>query len=259
VTDPAFQLSMGAQLGGQLTAFGLVFFRAAALVTVAPILGARPVPARVRVLLAIVLTIGAMAHVPHAPILDDGALLVAIARETFFGLVVGATARAFLEAAQAAGHTLGLSAGLGFGATLDPTSGAQSSAIGELANALALLWALSLGLHRELIAWFVSSVAAVPPGAHIDMWALAEATIRTGIEAIALAVRIAIPIAAVTTCVHILLGMVSRVVPQMSLGNLGFAVPLLAGGWAFSRGADAAAAVTARAAIDSVRNFLEML
>lgn len=251
-TSAAFTLE-GAW-GATLIGFGLLFFRAAALLSAAPIFGARPVPARVRLVLALLLAFMATSHGPAALVpTSTVALLVAIASETLLGLVVGGSARAFLEAGQAAGHTLGLTAGLGFSATLDPTNGAPSTAVGELINALALLTALGLGLHRDVVAWFCSSAAASPPGTLLDVWTLAETAVRNAIEATALAVRIAIPVAAAILCAHGVLGLVSRAVPQMSLGNLGFAVPLLAGGWALARGAEDMAALVAQSSISALR------
>ena len=249
-----FGLSLDGAVAAHLVGFGLLFFRAAALLSTAPIFSARTVPARVRLTLALLLAfVAASTSTPLSVPSATAALLIAIATETALGLVVGLTARAFLEAGQAAGHTLGLSAGLGFGATLDPTNGAPSTGVGELVNALALLAALGLGLHRDVIAWFCASAQASPPGAVIDVWALSEAAVKGAIEATALAVRIAIPVAAATTCAHVVLGLVGRAVPQMSLGNLGFAVPLLAGGWALSRGAEDMAAIVARASIGALR------
>lgn len=250
-------LPLSGGLGAHLVSFGLLFFRATALFSVAPIFSARPIPARVRVALALLVSAAASASMPpiDAAAFGADALLPVIARETLLGLVVGGTARAFLEAAQAAGHTLGLSAGLGFGATVDPTNGAPSTAVGEMINLLALAAAVSLGLHRELIAWFCASALEHPPGSFIDSWSLAEHAVRSAIEATALAVRLALPVAAATTCAHVIVGLVSRSVPQMSLGNIGFAIPLLAGGWAFSLGIEDMAAMVARATVEAVRAF----
>lgn len=258
MTGPlAVGLTLEGAAAAPLLAFGLLFFRAAALLSTAPIFAARTVPARVRLALALVLAVTAASSAPAVSLpTTTAALFVAILSETALGLVVGTTARVFLEAGQAAGHTLGLSAGLGFGATLDPTSGASSTGVGELVNALALLAALGLGLHREVIAWFCLGAHSAPAGSLVDVWALSEVAVRGAVEATALAVRIAIPVAAATTCAHVVLGLVGRAVPQMSLGNVGFAVPLLAGGWALSRGAEDMAVIVARASVDALRGLV---
>ncbi len=239
-------------------AFGFLLVRATSLFMVAPIFGAKAVPVRVRLGLAVVVAASAFALVAHGAAvrsLDATSLFGSLASELALGLVAGTVPRVFIDAANAAGQTLGLSAGLGFGATIDPVHGASSTAVGELTSLVALGAAVALGLHREVVAWFCASAEQIPPGTAVDLWGFTDAAVTASLSSVALAVRLAFPVMAATTCVHLVLGIVGRAVPQMSLSNVGFAVPLLAGGWALSTCANDMAAIAARAALDALHRL----
>jgi flagellar biosynthetic protein FliR len=166
------------------------------------------------------------------------------------GLTAGLASRILFEAASTGGQIAGNSMGFGFGALLDPSSGAQSSALGELYTALALGAAIAIGLHQEAISWLVRSVQQVPPGGVVDVPSLCRALVTQSVLSLALVTRVAWPIFAVTLLVYTVLGLIGRTAPQLQLGNLGFAGAILSGGTAFYLTAPAAAQLCARAAAE---------
>jgi flagellar biosynthetic protein FliR len=220
-----------------LTAYGfaLVLFRAAGFVTAAPLFGMRNAPGPVRVALAaslaLVAFVGAGATpVPLPPHL--GALAADVLAETLLGLFAGAAVRFALEAATAAGQLGAQSMGLGFGATLDPMSGAESTTLGELFRVLALGAALALGLERELVRWLASSVQQVPPGSVASVAELARGAVIEASHAVVLGVRLGFPFLAAITLGHLALGLLGRAAQQLHFSNIGFSVSVLAGGGA---------------------------
>ena len=231
--------------------FALVLLRTAGLVVSAPLLSARMVPVRVRLGLALVVGFavwqgaGAPALAPPAGL---GALAAAAAAETAVGLVGGLAARWALETALGAGSLAALSAGIGFGALVDPATGADSSAVPELLFVLAQGAAIAAGLHREAIAWLVRGVVAWPPGSAVAPAQLAVKVIGQGALALAIAVRLAFPVLAAVMLGHALMGLLGRLAPQLSIQNVGFSVAILGGGLALYLTAPAAAELAARAA-----------
>jgi len=234
--------------------FALVLLRTAALCSAAPILAARVVPQRVRLAIAFALAMavfagaGSPAVPPPASIFG---LAAAAATETALGLLAGLTARWALEAALAAGHLAGLSAGLGFSALIDPLTGAESSAVSQTLFIGAQASAVALGLHREAIAWLARSVALWPPGGHADLATLAEHAVGQAIMSAALAVRLAFPVLGAVLLGHLVMGLLTRMAPQLNLSNVGFSIAILAGGIALYLTAPAVAELAARAAIAS--------
>ncbi|ABC81134.1 flagellar biosynthetic protein FliR [Anaeromyxobacter dehalogenans] len=232
--------------------FGLLLLRTAGLCAVAPVLGARVVPARVRLALALALTwaVHAGAGSPAvAPPAGLAGLAGAALAETATGLLAGLAARWTLDAALAAGHLAGLSAGLGYSALVDPITGAESSAVSQTVFVVAQAVAVALGVHREAVAWLVRSAVAWPPGAAPDPAGLASRAAGQAILSVALAVRLAFPVMAAALLGHLLLAVMGRMAPQLSLSNVGFSASTLAAGLALYLTAPAAAELAARAAV----------
>ena len=232
--------------------FGLLLFRTAGLCMTAPLLGAKVVPARVRMALALTLTFAVFAGSGAHPVPVPGSLLGLAgpaAMETVVGLLGGLAARWALDAALAAGHLAGLSAGLGFAALIDPTSGAESNGLSQYLFAGAQAVALSIGIHREAVGWLARAAMAWPAGGPVELGPMLARTAGHAVLAIALSVRLAFPVLAAVLLGHACMGVMSRMAPQLNLSNIGFSIAILAGGLGLYLAAPGVAEVAARAAV----------
>ena len=235
-----------------LWGFGLVLLRTAGLCLTAPLIGVRVVPARVRmgVAFALALAVHAGAGAPAVPVPASVAGLgLAAAVETITGLLGGLSARWVLDAALAAGHVAGLSAGMGFSALVDPVSGAESNGLSQLLSAGAQGAALSLGIHREAVAWLARAVVTWPPGTTPALGALAAQVVGHGVLTVVLAVRLAFPVMAAVLLGHATMGVMGKMAPQLNLSNVGFSLALLCGGLGIYLSAPAIGELVARAAV----------
>ncbi|HXI54885.1 MAG TPA: flagellar biosynthetic protein FliR [Polyangia bacterium] len=248
--------SDAAFLTPSLFGFLLILFRSVALCSAAPLFGMTAVPRRMRMAIALALAFAAFAGAGF-PVFAPrgstgmGALIAAAAVETALGLVAGLCARFAMSAAQAGGQVISVAMGLSYGSVLDPIHGADSTAIAELLSMFSLAAMLAAGVHREAIVWLCRSVISVPPGAPIEMRALAGAVVSQAISATALAVRMAFPVLVAVVFGHVALGVISRTVPQLSVNSIGFSVTILAGGGALYMMAPSIAELAARTAAAS--------
>lgn len=236
------------------TAYGflLVLLRTAALCSTAPIFGARVVPARIRLGVAVAISFAVYSGAGAPGLLPPPSIFgiaKAAASETAVGIFAGLAATWVLDAALAAGHLAGLSAGLGFAALVDPLTGANSTAVSETMFVLAQASAVALGLHREAIAWLARSFGIWPPGAPADLAGLAARAVEQGIFSIALSVRLAFPVIGAVLLGHLFMGLMTRMAPQIHLNNIGFSIAILAGGFALYLTAPTVAEIVARAAM----------
>jgi flagellar biosynthetic protein FliR len=237
-----------------LWGFSLLLFRTTGLCLTAPMLGARVVPNRIKLALSLVLTFAIFSGA-GAPAVPLPATLPELAGpaiiETLTGLLGGLSARWLLDAAIAAGHLAGLSAGLGFSALIDPTTGAESTGLSQYLFAGAQAAALSMGIHREAVGWLARAAVAWPPGATPALGTLAAQVVGHAAMAIALAVRMAFPVMAAVLLGHAVMGALNRMAPQLGLANVGFSIALLAGGLGVYLSAPAVAEIVARAAVSA--------
>lgn len=238
-----------------LLGYSLVLFRVAGVVLTAPVLSARMIPIRVKAGIALVFAAAAFAGagMPHAPLPASifGLAGHALA-ESAIGIAAGLSARMIFDAALAAGQLAGLGMGFGFSAIVDPLGGVPSSALGQLFSIAALGFAVTLGIHREAVAWLARSVLLTPPGGAIDAAHLASVVVATALSSVALAIRLAFPILAVVTIAHLALGVVGRLAPQLNLATLGFSAAILAGGGAVYLVVPTAAEIAARLALEAL-------
>lgn len=211
----------------------LVLFRTSGVCMLAPILGARTVPTRVR--LAVSLAGAFVAYVGGgAPTLALPTSFLGIlghaAGESALGMSAGLAARITLDAAMGAGQLASLGMGFGYSAVMNPLSGVESTMLGDLFAQVAMMFAVAYGLHREAFVWLAHSVRMIPPGATVDFHHLLIGITSHGISAIALSVRMGFPILVAVTFGHMALAVTGRVATQLNLSTVGFSVAILAGG-----------------------------
>ena len=220
-----------AQLQAWLAAFLLPFVRLLALFTAAPVLSLRAIPARARIGLAAVLaaTIAPSVAPPVGIDLLSGTGLGFVAQEVAVGLSIGFAARLVFAAFDLAGEVIGLQMGLSFAGFFDPASGSQGNAVGSFMNTIATLMFVALNGPLLLIAATLRSFVSLPVGQVPFEFARRFDPVALGAEVFAIGLLIAVPFLAMILFVNVLLGVMSRVAPQLSLFSIGFPVTIAVG------------------------------
>jgi flagellar biosynthesis protein FliR len=219
-----------AQLQAWMAAFLLPFFRILALFTAAPVLSLRTIPARARIGLSVVLaaTIAPSVAAPVRVDLMSYAGLGFVAQEVAVGLAIGFAARLVFAAFDLAGEVIGLQMGLSYAGFFDPQGG-QGTAVGSFMNTMATLLFLTMNGPLLLIAATLRSFSTLPVGQVPFEFARRFDPVALGAEVFALGLLIALPFLALILFVNLLLGVMSRVAPQLSLFSIGFPVTICAG------------------------------
>src|SRR5258708_27187042 len=109
-------------------AFMLAFARVGAMVMLLPGLGESNIPVRVKLSIALLLTLIILPlhrQAYHVDMTSMTSLLVLMMHEIVIGVILGATARVTLSALQVAGSIIAQQPGPGFVASVDPTQGQQ--------------------------------------------------------------------------------------------------------------------------------------
>src|SRR5258708_34462431 len=107
-------------------AFMLVFARIGAMVMLLPGLGESNIPVRIKLAIALLLTLAILPlhrTAYHIDMQSIAPLLVLMVHEIVIGIVLGATARVTLSALRVAGSVIAQQLGLGFVTAVDPTQG----------------------------------------------------------------------------------------------------------------------------------------
>jgi len=198
----------------------LIFGRAGGLIVSAPFWGSRVVPVLVRVWIAMLLAIATYPLVPIVS-LPGGttifSLLMALAGEILLGLVLGWMAQMLFAAMRLAGQEIEIKCGLGLLNLVDPNEGGQSGIFAAFLELTAGLIFFSLNGHLLLIRALSSSYSVFPLAGEKFATRLLEGLISSTGEIFTIALRVSAPVVIGLLLSDIVLGIISRAIPQMNV------------------------------------------
>jgi len=217
-------------LDALMVLFFYPFVRILAWLMFDPLLGNRAAPMRVRVVLALVLTV-AIAPIlplspPVAPVSGDGLLI--LLQQIAIGSVLGFSLRIVFAMVEVAGQFMGMQMGLSFATLFDPINGAQTPVASQFLVLTTVLILFAFNGHHLVIEALAQSFVEVPVGTTIAAsgfvavvhWA--GAMFSTGLH-------IALPVTAALLATNLTIGMMSRAAPQLNIFAVGFPLTLGAG------------------------------
>lgn len=214
----------------KLPVFALVAARLAGLLMFQPALGAVAIPMRLRALLvmglAAIMTplVNLPAGAPATPL----EITLALGTELLLGGLIGLMGVAAFLGLQWGAQLVAQEAGLAFGQIVNPNSEEQETVLGVFYVQIAVVVYLIIGGHRALVSAcldtfdtipLLSSTAATDFGSEMLLKAL---TIGAHV-----ALRIAAPAMLALFLVNVLLGFISRTMPQLNVLAVGFSVKAL--------------------------------
>ena len=219
------------QLLAWLTPVLWPFLRALALFTALPVFSQRAVPMRVKIGLALFISLAAQPSLPAMPLiaLDSPQALMVLLQQLLVGFTLGFAVRVVFAAVEMGGELIGLQMGLNFAGFFDPATASQGTASGRFFGTLvAFLFVLS-NSHLAIIAALVHSFEVFAVGDEPFAFLRQTQPQRWGSEVFTLGLWIALPLVGMLLFVNLVLGVISRVAPQISVFSVGFPLTLSVG------------------------------
>lgn len=217
-----------AQLMGWLMPLLWPFLRALALLASLPVFGQRSVPMRVKVSLALFIALAAQAALPAMPDvpLDSARAVELVLQQLLIGIALGFAVRVVFAAVEMAGEIIGLQMGLNFAGFFDPVTSANGTAAGRFFNTMVAFLFVIVNGHLAIIAVLVRTFEVFPVGPEpfAFLWQTQPQT--WGAEIFALGLWIALPLIGMLLFVNLMLGVITRVAPQINIFAVGFPVTL---------------------------------
>jgi flagellar biosynthesis protein FliR len=221
-------------LSGAVLVYLLVFARTGAMVMLLPAIGEATVPANVRLVLALAISLAlaptVMSAYPQSAPASILALGLLIAQEVTAGILIGAMARIVMSALSIAGYLIATQTGLSYAQTLDPTSGGQQGAVvGNFISLLGVVLIFATNLHHLAIGAIAGSYHLIPPGASLPSGDMAELTIRMVSGSFALGFQLAAPFLVFGFAVNAAFGILARMMPQLQVFFVAMPVNIMVG------------------------------
>jgi flagellar biosynthesis protein FliR len=223
----------------KLLLFTLVLTRVTGLLLTAPIYGTTSAPTQVRALLAVTLTLLVMPVVWDTHVTEPAGSIGYIALvggEFLIGAILGLGIAVLLAGMVMAGELTSRMGSLSMADIFDPTANSDISMFSQLLQFVAIAFFLGMGGHRTVMAGLLNTFQHIPAGATLGaLWGDATTGADAGLlaplahgfvlllsESFQLAVRASVPVVAALLLATMVLGLVSRTLPQMNVLAVGF-------------------------------------
>jgi flagellar biosynthesis protein FliR len=208
----------------------LVFARVGTAIAVLPGFSAAYVPVRMRLLMAIALSVLVMpalvSVLPPMPT-TPAALALLLLRESAIGLFLGSVARIVFAALQTAGTFTAYLSSFASALVQDPVADQQSSTIAGFFSALGLVLVFVTDVHQLMLRAIVDSYGVFAPGSPPPLDDFCGLIVRTTADSFALGVQLSAPFLIVNLVYNVGLGLLGRLMPQLPV--FFFGLPLQVG------------------------------
>jgi flagellar biosynthesis protein FliR len=212
--------------------FMLVFARVGAMVMLLPGFGESNIPVRIKLGIALLLTLiilplhRAAYQVDLTSMSSLGVLMV---HEIVIGIVLGATARVTLAALAVAGSVIAQQLGLGFVTAVDPTQGQQGVLIGNFLSILGMTLLFATDTHHLVIAALNESYRIFAPGELMSSGDMAALATRAFATAFKIGMQLSAPFLVFGLVFNIGLGVLARLMPAMQVYFVGVPLSIMIG------------------------------
>lgn len=198
----------------------LIFARIGAVLLMLPGVGESYVPPRIRLSLALVVSLAIWPVVsgvlPALPA-SLGGMAGWIIREVIVGLMMGGLLRSFTAALSTAGEIVALQTTLAFAQTANPLQAQPGSTIAAFLMLLGTTLIFATNTHHLFIAGLVGSYELIAPARPLATGDFVELAIRTVGDAFMLGVQLSAPVLVFALIFNLASGLVGRVMPQFQV------------------------------------------
>jgi flagellar biosynthetic protein FliR len=205
--------------------FTLVLSRVSGLTMTAPIYGTNDVPMQVRALLAVALALLITPTQWHVAVEYPGNIinyLVFIGGELLVGLCLGLGIVILFSGIQLAGQMIGRIGGLMLADVFDPSSETSVPIFSRLLFLVAMAVFVCIGGHRMVMAGLLDTFETIPPGSGALPSSIAETFVVLITQSFCLAIRAAVPVVTALLLSTLVMGLISRTLPQLNILMVGF-------------------------------------
>lgn len=208
-----------------------VFVRISGMLLMMPLYSGRFVNMRIRILLAVFITIAIAPSLPLPPPIDPftwhGILLVI--QQLGIGIAIGLIFAVVFQAFVIAGHMISMSMGLAMASMIDPATGVNAPIIGRYFTIIATLVFLILNGHILVFKLIHDSFITLPVGLTFFDQDSLELIYTFGAKMFEAGVLLSLPVVTALLLVNIAFGVVARASPALNIFAVGFPITLMAG------------------------------
>jgi flagellar biosynthetic protein FliR len=199
---------------------GLIFLRVGAMVMLLPAIGEAVVPPRIRLGLALMLSLclGPIAGptLPAMP-LTLGEMGAQVFKELFVGLMLGAILQILQAALDIAGEIMAIQTTLAFSQTANPAEAQPGASLASFLGLVGVALIFATNLHHLFIGAMARSYMLFPPTKPLMVDDAAMLALNTFVEAYKLGIQLAAPVIVFSLVFNVATGLIGRLMPQFQI------------------------------------------
>ncbi|MBJ2348916.1 flagellar type III secretion system protein FliR [Pseudomonas sp. HB05] len=218
------------QISSWVASFVLPLFRVTAVLMSMPVFGTTLVPGRVRLYLALAITVVIAPGLPPMPPVNalDLSALMLVAEQILIGALLGFSLQLFFQAFVVAGQIISIQMGMAFASMIDPTNGVNTAVIGQFLTMLVTLLFLAMNGHLVVFEVLTESFTTMPVGSAMLVNHFWEIAGKLG-WVLGAAMVLVLPAITALLVVNIAFGVMTRAAPQLNIFSIGFPLTLVLG------------------------------
>lgn len=219
------------ELGGYLGSLLWPMFRIMGFFLAAPLFGTQLVPVRIRVVLAVAITVMLVPILPPVPRVDGvslGAILI-VMQQVLIGVALGFFMQLLFQVFVMAGQLIAMQMGLGFASMVDPSNGVNVAIMSTVYMMLVMLLFVTFDGHLVMLEILVDSFRVLPIvsfGVDSDMLLRVVTTFSWVFSS---GLLLALPALTALLITNFAFGIMTRAAPQLNIFALGFPISLMFG------------------------------
>jgi flagellar biosynthetic protein FliR len=217
---------------GRLDLFLLVIVRMTSLFVISPIFGRQNLPTAFKIGFAVMCSI-ILVNVIQLPDLAyaNNIILFAIlvVKEFAVGLIIGFISYLIFTAIYLAGQIIDTQIGFGIVNVLDPISNIQIPITANLYYILTTLFFLMINGHHMIISALFKSFEIIPPGQEAFQNVMVAHLVKVMLEVFTIAIKLSTPVIIAILLSDVVLGIISRSMPEMNIFVVGMPLKIAVG------------------------------
>lgn len=212
--------------------FLVILARIMGAMAFAPIFGNMNVTRRVRLFLGVAFAYIIFLNYPYEPLgytttIGFTGILI---KNLVVGLSIGFVSNITLTIVSMAGQFIDRELGFSMVSNFDQTFNTETTVTAELYNMLVVIIMLSMNLHYFILTALSDSFQLIPMGnIKIDSGIIYDSLIQYLVNYFVIALRISLPILIAIMLLNVILGVLAKTAPQMSMFVIGIQLKIFAG------------------------------
>lgn len=209
--------------------FLLVMIRTSGIFIFSPFFSSQNIPNTMKVGLSFSVSLLITSALSTSPDLSNEIFLLLIIKELIVGIIIGFISYSFFSAFYVMGQIIDMKIGFGMANVIDPQNRIQVPLMGNFYYILSFLLLMSMNGHHSIISALIDSYNFIPIGSFKYTGDTMNLLVYSLSKSFEIGFKLSTPIVAIIFLTDVVLGIISKTIPQMNVFVVGMPLKVLIG------------------------------